>query len=270
MVHVIQRAAALTRGKTDLTIPSPIPFNSYVPGSRGLALITGGAHRLGRAIALRLGQAGYVVGIHYFHSGQQAKETAAEIQRSGIPTAVLKADLRDPAQIRDLFAQVYTLPYPLKVLVNSAAVMPRGSVLDISPSDWDSTFALNLRAPLLCSQLAARLMKEGGVIINMTDTGAQKNWTGYAAYVVSKSALETLTRLLARSLAPQVRVNAIAPGFVIPGEDTAVEDWNQLVKRVPLKRPARIEEIAETVAFLIQNEYITGQTIVVDGGYHLV
>jgi NAD(P)-dependent dehydrogenase (short-subunit alcohol dehydrogenase family) len=253
-----------------LTFSSLIPFNSYVPGSRGLALITGGAHRLGRAIALRLGQAGYVVGIHYFQSAQQAKDTAAEIQRSGVPTAVFKADLRDPAQIRDLFAQVSALPYPLKVLVNSAAVMPSGSVLDISPTEWDNTFALNLRAPLLCAQLAARLMKEGGVIVNLTDTGAQKTWTNYPAYVVSKSALETLTRLLARSLAPRVRVNAIAPGLVLPSEDTDGEDWNKLVARVPLRRPARTDEIAETVAFLIQNEYITGQTIVVDGGYQMV
>lgn len=253
-----------------MTISPPNSPQAIPPGSRGLALVTGGAHRLGRAIALRLARAGYVVGIHHFQSITRAKETAAEIQRTGVPTALFKADLRDPAQIRDLFAQVSALPFPLKVLVNSAAVMPRGSVLDISPADWDNTFALNLRAPLLCSQLAARLMPSGGVIVNLTDTGAQKTWTSYPAYVVSKSALETLTRLLARSLAPHVRVNAIAPGLVLPSEDTAPEDWNKLVARVPLKRPARIEEIAETVAFLIQNEYITGQTIVVDGGYHLV
>jgi NAD(P)-dependent dehydrogenase (short-subunit alcohol dehydrogenase family) len=251
--------------------PTASPPSSPNPSAdRGLALVTGGAHRLGRAIALGLARLGYAVVVHYHHSAAAAEQTAAAARALGTPAVLLDADLRDPAQIQGLFDRIAGLPYPLKVLVNSAAVMPRGSLVDISPADWDAALALNLRAPLLCSQQAARLMIDGGVIVNLTDTGAQKTWTSFPAYVVSKSALETLTRLLARSLAPRIRVNAVAPGLVLPGPDTPPEDWDRLVARIPLKRAALVDEIAQTVAFLVQNEYITGQTVVVDGGYHLI
>jgi NAD(P)-dependent dehydrogenase (short-subunit alcohol dehydrogenase family) len=113
-------------------------------------------------------------------------------------------------------------------------------------------------------------MTEGGLIVNITDVGAQKAWSRYPSYTVSKAALESLTRILARALAPQIRVNAIAPGLVLQSEIVPAEEWERLIHRVPLKRPARPEEIASALEFLLQNEYMTGQTIVVDGGYSLV
>jgi len=113
-------------------------------------------------------------------------------------------------------------------------------------------------------------MEAGGLIVNVTDVGAQKAWSGFPAYTVSKAALETLTRVLARSLAPKIRVNAIAPGLVLPSEYVTEEEWVRLVGRLPLKRPASVDEVAAALEFLLKNEYITGQTIVVDGGYSLI
>ncbi len=235
-----------------------------------LALVTGGSRRLGKAIALALAREGYAIGLHYFRSAGEVEATAAEIRALGVAAYPLYADLSDPGQIDELFAAVACLPERLGVLVNSAAVMARGDLLSLSPAEWDSVMALNLRAPLLCAQRAARLMEEGGLIVNISDTGARKNWTGFPAYTVSKAALETLTRLLARVLAPRIRVNGVAPGLILPSRGMEPEAWERLTERVPLKRGGKPEEIAQTVAFLVHNEYITGQTIVVDGGYQVV
>jgi pteridine reductase len=120
------------------------------------------------------------------------------------------------------------------------------------------------------AQKAAERMLAGGLIINITDVGAHKLWSGYPAYVVSKSALETLTRIQAKAYAPKIRVNAIAPGLVLPSENISKEEWKILVDRLPLKRPASQEELTSALEFLLKNEAITGQVIVVDGGYSLI
>jgi pteridine reductase len=113
-------------------------------------------------------------------------------------------------------------------------------------------------------------MTDGGLIINITDVGAQKPWSRYPSYSVSKAGLDALTKILARAFAPSVRVNAIAPGFVLQSELVSPDEWNRLVERIPLKRPASTEEIASALEFLLKNEYITGQTLVIDGGYSLL
>ncbi len=241
------------------------------PQGLPLAVVTGAAVRLGRGIALALASHGYPVGVHYHDSGDAARETAAQIQALGGTAYLLEADLTDPLQIEGLFARVRRLPQRLGVLVNSAAVMTAGNLTGMSVADWDGTLALNLRAPWLCAREAAACMgSQGGVIINITDVGARKTWTGYPAYTISKSALETLTRLLARQLAPAVRVNAVAPGLILPSQDLAPEEWNRLVKRLPLQTAGTVEAVAQAVLALIQNEYITGQTLMVDGGYALL
>lgn len=243
-----------------------------------LALVTGAAHRVGRAIALELSYHGYAIGLHYFQSGEAAEQTAAELAAAGVPVYLLPADLADPLQVDDLFTRVSHLPHPLRVLVNSAAVMPRGDLRDLPVEQWDAVFHLNLRAPWLCARAAARLMQsapvsadgEIGVIINITDSGAQKAWTGFPAYVISKSALESLTRLLARALAPAVRVNAVAPGLILPSGDLPPEQWQRLVDRLPLQTAGQPDDVARAVLFLVQSPYITGQVLAVDGGYQLV
>jgi pteridine reductase len=240
-----------------------------------LALVTGAAHRLGKAFALTLAQHGYAILLHYHGSEKQALATAEEIRASGVPVFSAKADLTDEAQIDRLFSvvdDVLSAPTlgPLTVLVNSAALMQRADARSLSVMDFDATISLNLRAPFLCAQRAFTRMTAGGLIVNITDIAAEKAWTGFPAYTVSKAALASLTGVLARSFAPTVRVNAIAPGLVLPAADMPPETWQRLVARIPLQRPAGTEEITSALSFLLKNEYITGQTISVDGGYSLI
>ncbi len=235
-----------------------------------LALVTGAAHRLGKAFVLALARNGYAILLHYRASDVQAHNTATQIRTLGVPVFLSQADLSQPSQITALFAMVDRIPHPLKVLVNSAAVIPSGDARTLTAQDWDAVLNLNLRAPFLCSQEAARRMKDGGLIVNVTDVGARKSWSRFPAYSVSKAGLEALTKILARTLAPSIRVNAIAPGLVLQSDLVSSDEWNRLVERLPLKRSASAEEIALALDFLLRNEYVTGETIVVDGGYSLL
>ncbi|MBI1794897.1 MAG: SDR family oxidoreductase [Chloroflexi bacterium] len=235
-----------------------------------LALVTGAAHRLGKAFVFALARKGYAILLHYRHSDVQADRTATEIRTLGVPVFVSQADLTDPKQISSLFAAVDKIKHPLKVLVNSAAIMPAGEARTLSVKDWDAALDLNLRAPFLCAQAAAKRMTDGGLIVNVTDVGAQKAWSRYPSYTVSKAGLEALTKILARAFAPTIRVNAIAPGLVLQSDVISPEEWARLINRLPLKRTAKIEEIASALDFLLDNQYITGQTVVVDGGYSLL
>ena len=231
-----------------------------------LALVTGAAHRLGKVFALTLARQGFDIILHYHQSLDQAIQTQADLESVGSRVTLSRADLTDPAQIESLVSTLDSL----QVLVNSAAFMPSGNVEALTIDNWDATLDLNLRAPFLLAQKCANKMTDGGLIVNITDIGAQKAWSRYPSYTVSKAALESLTRILARALAPRIRVNALAPGFVLQSEIVSDEEWQRLINRIPLKRPARTEEIAAALEFLLKNEYITGQTIVVDGGYSLV
>ena len=231
-----------------------------------LALVTGAAHRLGKSFALTLARHGFDIVLHYHRSLDAALQTKAEIESLSRRVTLAQADLTDPAQIQSLLSAFQSLD----VLVNSAAFMPGGNVDALSLENWDKSLDLNLRAPFLLAQKCAKKMTNGGLIVNITDVGAQKAWSRYPSYTVSKAALESLTKILARALAPKIRVNAIAPGFVLPSDIVPAEEWERLINRIPLKRPARTEEISSALEFLLKNEYITGQTIVVDGGYSLI
>jgi NAD(P)-dependent dehydrogenase (short-subunit alcohol dehydrogenase family) len=231
-----------------------------------LALVTGAAHRLGKVFALTLARQGFDIVIHYHLSQEAALQTQAEVESIGRRAILSQADLTDPDQIQSLVSSLDSL----QTLVNSAALMPSGSVDALTIENWDTSLDLNLRAPFLLSQECAKKMSPGGLIVNISDVGAQRAWSRYPSYTVSKAALESLTRILARALAPKIRVNAIAPGFVLQSDIVPEEEWQRLIHRIPLKRPARTDEIASALEFLLKNEYITGQTIVVDGGYSLV
>ena len=231
-----------------------------------LALITGGAHRLGKSFALTLARLGYDIVLHYHSAVDEARQTQGELESLDRRVILAPANLTDPQQIQSLVSSLQSL----NILVNSAAFMPSGNVESLPLETWDTTLDLNLRAPFLLAQECARKMTDGGLIVNITDIGAQKAWSRYPSYTVSKAALESLTKILARALAPKIRVNAIAPGFVLQSDIVPAEEWERLIHRIPLKRPARTEEIASALEFLLQNEYITGQTIVVDGGYSLI
>jgi NAD(P)-dependent dehydrogenase (short-subunit alcohol dehydrogenase family) len=242
-----------------------------------LAVVTGGAHRLGRAFSLTLAYEGYAVLVHYHRSAQQAAKTVAEIKSFGVPAFSMQADLTQPEHVGALFeladsllAQPEAPLSHLAVLVNSAAVIPRGAAQTLPLDAWDATLDLNLRAPFLCAQQASRRMTRGGLIVNVSDVGAEKAWSRFPSYTVSKAALESLTRVLARAFAPEIRVNTIAPGLVLHSDIVSEEEWKKLIQRVPLKRKAESDEIGSALQFLLDNEYVTGQTIIVDGGYSLV
>ncbi len=246
----------------DMTTP-------FSPGSQ-LALVTGSGHRLGKEIALRLARLGYAVAVHYHGSAEEAAHTQREIEQLGVKAFLFQADLTDPHQIENLFKQIDQTGLPLSVLVNSASVMLKGGLDDFDIADWDLTMNLNLRAVWQCGILAFRRMQNGGSIINISDSGAGRMWTGYAAYSISKAGVDVLTRLMARTCAPAVRVNAVAPGLILPPSDFSSETWDKLVNRLPLKRPGEPRFVCDAIEYLLSGEYITGEIITVDGGYQLV
>jgi NAD(P)-dependent dehydrogenase (short-subunit alcohol dehydrogenase family) len=235
-----------------------------------LALVTGGGHRLGKAFASVLARDGYALLLHYWHSEEAANDTAAALRQAGVPVFVFQADLTDPISLQTLFSELDRLDHPLKVLVNSAGMMRAADPRQLAVEDWDATMNLNLRAPFLCAQAAAARMPAGGLIVNVADVGARKAWSGFPDYTVSKAGVEALTRVLARAFAPSIRVNCIAPGLVLRAPQTPPDVWERLIQRLPLKRSAALDEIGSALEFFVRNEYVTGQTLAVDGGYSLL
>ena len=235
------------------------------------ALVTGGAVRIGRAIALALGADGWRVAVHFRSSEARALEVVDLLESSGSAGVALRADLSDPAEICRLIGGVESELGGLELLVNSAAAFPRHDPLTVSAEEWDSLFDLNLRAPFLCAREAAKLMGEsGGSIVNIADTGADEAWPGYVPYVASKAGLVSVTRGLARAFAPAIRVNGVAPGPVLlpPGEDSPAH-WQAAAGRTVLGRVGTPEDVAEAVLYLAGARYVTGEIIRVDGGQHL-
>jgi pteridine reductase len=229
-------------------------------------LVTGAGRRLGRAIAVALGSRGMRVAVHYHGAEQGSLETASEIRESGGEAFTLRADLRDVGAPKRLVTEAVERLGTLDVLVNSAAVMIRTPLEDVTEAAWDEIFALNLRAPFFCSQAAAAFMKEGGVIINIADLAAFEAWPGYIPHGASKAGVVHITRALAKRLAPRVRVNAVAPGAVLLPDDWSAADAERLVRTTPLERLGSPEDVTKAVLYLIDARYVTGQTIIVDGG----
>lgn len=240
------------------------------PGNPSMAIVTGAARRLGRAFTLALAQRGYAIGLHYFHSQPEAEKLAEELDLKKVPVVLLQADLRDVVQMDRLIRQVMDYGFTPRVLVNSAAEMVHKPVTEISIQEWDEQFALNLRAAWYLSVHLAPLMTQGGVIINISDVGATKAWSGYGAYSITKAGVNSLTQLLARALAPGIRVNAIAPGLVLPPEDLPAVEWQRLLDKIPQKAAVNLSSLTSAMEFLLDNEYITGDILTVDGGRQLV
>jgi len=234
------------------------------------ALVTGGAVRVGRAISLALARAGYQVGVHYRTSQGDAAATVRDLKRMGGPAQAFRADLTDPAQIQSMFEEVNERLGGIDLLVNSAAIFPRSDALTVSPEDWDHVFQINTRATFLCAQQAARRMQAGASIVNIADTGADEAWPAYVPYVASKAAVVSLTRGLARAWAPDIRVNAVAPGPVLlPDDESSESDERLAAERTVLGRVGTPEDIAGAVLYLDRASYVTGEVVRVDGGHHL-
>ncbi len=235
-----------------------------------LACVTGSATRLGREVAFGLASKGYAIVLHYHKSSLEAIKTAARIEEMGVPVYPVSADLRVPAEINLLFEKITRIPHPLRVMVNSASIFLEKQLLDTTPGEWDDVISVNLRAPWLCSMKAAEVMKKSGVIINISDAGAGETWMNHPVYILSKSALNTLTRLLARSLAPHIRVNAIAPGLILRAEGMSPDEWLKKARKLPLRQHGKPQHVILAIDYLLKNEYITGQILAVDGGYQLM
>jgi pteridine reductase len=229
------------------------------------ALITGGAIRLGRALALQLARLGHDVALHYHSSHTAALATQQEIRALGVACHLYPHDLRDFAGYGDLVARVVAdLPH-LGVLVNSASTYTHASLCDTTPELFDEMFGVNLKAPFFLTQAFARTVS-GGVIINICDNKIHFNQPQYAAYLLAKKGLAEFTRMAAIDLAPAFRVNAIAPGVTLPAESRSADYIAWRVAAIPLKRKGESDHIAQALTFLLHNDFMNGAIITVDGG----
>jgi 3-oxoacyl-[acyl-carrier protein] reductase/pteridine reductase len=237
-----------------------------------VALVTGSARRVGKAIALELARQGMHQVVHYNASEREAKAAADEIRALGVKAITVKADHSQPADVQLLFERVHQHLGRLDVLVNSASIFKPANVMEISIEEWRQVMEVNLTGPFLCSQHAARIMQDqesGGAIINILDITALRSWKRYPHHSISKAGLRTLTEVLALSLAPKIRVNAVAAGPVLRDEASTEEQWEQFGQRLPLGRTGEPEDVAQAVVFLASQPFITGAILRVDGGDYL-
>jgi NAD(P)-dependent dehydrogenase (short-subunit alcohol dehydrogenase family) len=232
-----------------------------------VALVTGAAHRVGRALALALAREGADIALHYHRSAEAARETAREIVGCGRRVALLAADLGQVAETEALAARAVAELGRLDVLINSASLFESSALLDVDAAAWDRVMAVNLRAPFLLTRAAASYLTEaGGVIINIADLSGIRVWQAFPHHGVSKAGLIHLTRVAARSLGPRVRVNCVVPGTVLPPDDYTEEQVAASVERTVLKRVGSPRDVEEAMLFLIRSDFATGSVVVVDGG----
>ena len=238
---------------------------------RAGVLVTGGAQRLGRAIALGLGRAGANVLIHYHRSAEQAQAVVAELRALGIEAAAVQGDLARVADAERVADAAIAQWGQLNLLVNNAGIWGRTPLGTVSAEQWDELLATNVRGAFFIAQRAASALRETqGAIVNIADVGALRPWRNYTPYLVSKGAVVTLTETLAKDLAPDVRVNAVAPGPVLLPDNWTAEQAEKTAQSVLLGRVGRPEDIADAVLFLARADYITGVILPVDGGQRLV
>ncbi len=234
------------------------------------ALVTGAGRRIGRVLALALACRGFDLALHCLSSTTEAAALAGEIRRLGRRTAVLVADLAREEETTALLPAAVQALGPPRLLVNNASIF----VEDGEPEEralWDRQLEINLRAPVVLSRAFAALLPEGteGLIVNLLDSRLARPTGNYLSYTVSKAGLAAATRVLAKALAPRVRVNAVAPGPVLPAPGSSEEAFARLVAATPLGRAPAPEEIAAAVGFFLDAPGVTGETILVDGGRHM-
>ncbi len=237
-----------------------------------VALVTGSAKRLGRAIALALAKHGCHVAVHYLKSEKEATETVETLQKMGVKAFPFRADLTEEDQVKELVNSIAKTFGQLDILVNNASIFARTPFERLDASTWRKFMDANLTSVFLCSRYASELLSEGegGVIVNISDTAAFKPWTGFLPYCVSKAGVVALTIGLARILAPKVRVNCVALGTVLPPEDFGDEWKQEMGAKTLLKRLGTPEEVAQSVLFCITCDYLTGAVITLDGGRYLL
>ena len=256
-----------------------------MPNSQGkllhgkTALVTGGAKRLGRASALALAQAGADVAITFRHSAREARETVVDLSGFGVRAFALRCDITDEASVRATMKEVGRELGRIDILVNNAGNYETAEFEKLTVKQWDAIFASNARGPFLVSREALKWMRrkrgknQGGIqakIVNMGSLGGLRPWATHAHYCSSKAALHMLTKVMAKALAPEIAVNAVAPGMIDLGERAAAAFMRRMAKETPMLRNGSGEEIAAAVLFFATApQFITGQILAVDGGLGL-
>lgn len=241
------------------------------PATQPVALVTGAADRIGAAIARRLATAGWHVVVHYRSSAAKADETVAAIVEAGGTATAVAADLADRRQRAGLIAAAAMAFGPLTLLVNNASSFARDSVADLEETLWDAHFAVHAEAPAFLARDFAAQLPAGadGNIVNIIDERVLDLSPAYFSYTLSKSVLWTMTQTLAQTLAPRIRVNAIAPGVAAPPPHVTQESHDRRLAKLPLRRAAGPEGIAEGVMAILALDSMTGQMLALDGGEHL-
>jgi NAD(P)-dependent dehydrogenase (short-subunit alcohol dehydrogenase family) len=237
-----------------------------------VAIVTGGATRVGRAIALGLVDAGASVFVHYNRSAGPAEETLVEIEKRGGRGAIGAVNLGDPEAAPGLIEMTAAALGPPSILINSASGFAKDTIEDVTIEGWRRSHDLTLATPVFLTQAFAAALPESleGVVVNVTDVRTLTPYRKHFSYVIAKGGVDTFTRAAAVALAPQIRVNAVALGVILPppGEDAAYVDG--LAAQLPLQRAGGTEPVVEAVVQLVGNDFITGEIVRIDGGGHLV
>jgi len=240
------------------------------PRPQRVALVTGGAVRVGRAISLRLAEAGFDLVVAYRSSAAPAETLSAELSATGRRCELVHADLADARAAETVVEAARDGFGRLDLVVNSASSFEPARLLDVDAPAWDTVMAVNARAPHLIVRAAADLLRAArGAVVNIVDLSAFQAWTAFPHHAVSKAALAHLTRVQARALAPEVRVNAVAPGAVLRPEGWSAERWQAVARLAPLERAGTPEDVAAAVLYLAEAPFVTGQILSVDGGRSL-
>jgi len=234
-----------------------------------VALVTGASKRIGRSIALRLAADGANLAVHYHRSEAEAEGVLGDIRALGRKAVAIQADVSKRSEARQLIATVEKSFGRLDILVNNVGIFFPAKFQDLTEEQWDQVMDANLKSQFFCSQAAAAIMKQQGRgrIINLSSLGGILPWPGFTHYCVSKAGAIMLTRCLARALAPEILVNSVAPGTIQFSGESPDEEY---IRRVPLHRTGKGDDIAAAVAYLATADFVTGQVLVVDGGRSLV
>lgn len=237
------------------------------------AIVTGGAIRIGRALSLALARAGANVVVHYSHSSDEAQRTVDEIQALGRESFPLRADFEKPVEAaKALFSSAIDRFGGVDILINSAAIFGPETLANTSEADWDRHFAINLQAPFfLCREFAAHHVQgRPAAIVNIADWRGVRPVVGYLSYALTKSALIMLTRILALELAPDIRVNAVAPGAILAPPGKGEDFMRRKATTIPLQSTGSPGDVASATLYLLQSDFVTGELLYVTGGEHLL
>ena len=236
---------------------------------RPAALVTGAAKRVGKGIALSLAEYGFDIALHYNHSEKEARETAGQIRKLKRRCELFSASLSDETEVENLIPEVRKAFPHFSLLINSASTFKKSKLLTSDISSFEEDFAINFKAHYLLSVQFAKHIRRGQ-IVNMLETHIVHNRTERSHYLLSKKALAAFTNMAALEFAPNIRVNGIAPGYIMPPNASDKAYLARLKESIPLKRRGNVGFIAHAIRFLIENEYVTGQVLFVDGGEHLL